>query len=700
MEPSTYLLGFLFFLFSMHKIIPIILLVSFRASLSPAQFVEHGYEVGTIRFEGNKELNDDQLLNVIHTRETPWAVWKWIYNRFDKEILGGQRPVFFDPIIFASDYQNLKSFYNDNGFFHARVDTSIVLNPDKEKVLLTFSIAEGRRSLIDTVLYIGLDNLPPDMQEELSSNKLITLGMPYIQSKVEAEYKRIVGFCANNGYINMKLVSVDARRYASTDNISVVFVFNTGIRFTFGKVSVEHDTASQQYIDSTVVLEHLDFSMGEFYSEEKIIESERNLNRLGVFEVTKIENAVPNISSGVTQIPVRVLVRTRPFQELTPEIGMNDENNAFNVLLGIGYNHRNFFGGARNISTNLRLNVQSLQFGKILHDNILKDSSLISKVELTTEFIQPYFINNKTSFSAAASAMLDKQSTYYIPSVSFRLGTQSQTTIYTRLFIDWNLQLSDPQTVATRHDTIIGTEWTKQFNSFVMVTLQRDKRNDLFYPSSGIFQSISIEEGGLFPKAFDGPLGLNLPYSQYVKLTLDGQWYWDPNNTRDLIWATRFRTGGAFLYGDSPLKVIPLTQRYYSGGSGSVRGWRARDLGAMADTLRNQGGDAMFEGTIEARLNPFKRGTLGFLELEKLSFVFFFDCGNIWSEPSQMRLSEIAMAIGFGLRYNTVAGPIRIDFGMKLYDPDATTRQWITQKRFFPDTFRQGVIHFGVGHTF
>jgi outer membrane protein assembly factor BamA len=65
-----------------------------------------------------------------------------------------------------------------------------------------------------------------------------------------------------------------------------------------------------------------------------------------------------------------------------------------------------------------------------------------------------------------------------------------------------------------------------------------------------------------------------------------------------------------------------------------------------------------------------------------------------------MRLSEIAMAIGFGLRYNTVAGPIRIDFGMKLYDPDATTRQWITQKRFFPDTFRQGVIHFGVGHTF
>ena len=675
--------------------------VSIGASFSPAQDMDHGYEVGTIRFEGNKDLNNDQLLSVIHTRETPWAVWKWIYKRFDKEILGGQKPIYFDPIVFASDYQNLTNFYTDNGFFHAHVDSSIVFYPDKEKVFLTFSIAEGRRSLIDTIIYDGLADLPPDIQEDLSSNKQITLGMPYIRTNVEAEYKRIVGFCVNNGYIDMKLVSVDARRYASTDNVAVFFVFKLGKRFTFGKISVEQDTASRQYINSTVVLEHLDFSTGEYYGEEKRIESERNLNRLGIFESTKIENTIPDISSKITQIPVRVLVRTRPFQELTPEVGINDENNAFNVLLGIGYNNRNLFGGAENFTTNLRLNVQSLQFGKILKDNFLRDSSLISKVDLTTQLVWPYFINNKTSISAAASLMFDKQSTYYIPSISFRVGTQSQTATYTRLFVDWNLQLSDPQTVTTLKDTIIGTEWTKQFNSFIMVTLQRDKRNDIFYPSSGIYQSISIEEGGLFPRAFDGPLGLNLPYSQYVKLTLDGQWYWDPSNKRDLIWATRFRTGGALLSRDSPLKDIPLTQRYYSGGSGSVRGWRARDLGAMADTLRNQGGDGMFEGTIEARVNPFKRGTLGFLDLEKLSFVLFYDCGNIWSKPGQMRLSEIAMAFGVGIRYNTIAGPIRIDFGMKLYDPDPlATRHWVTQKRFFPETFKQGVIHLGVGHTF
>ena len=93
-------------------------LVSFFSMLSPAQVTEHGYEVGAIRFEGNKELNYDQLMSVVRTRETPWAIWKWIYNRFDKEILGGRRPEYFDPVVFASDFQQVKKMYTDNGFFH------------------------------------------------------------------------------------------------------------------------------------------------------------------------------------------------------------------------------------------------------------------------------------------------------------------------------------------------------------------------------------------------------------------------------------------------------------------------------------------------------------------------------------------------------------------------------------------------------
>jgi outer membrane protein insertion porin family len=685
----------------MRKFIPIILLVTICSSFSAGQETDHGYEVGALRFEGNKELGYDQLLNVIRTRETPWAIWKWIYTLMNKEILGGQKPEYFDPYIFASDYQQIKRFYEDNGFFHARVDTSIIVHPDRDKVFLTFSIEEGPRSLIDTVVYKGLENLSPEVQTDVESNKQVKAGVPYIQSRVEAEYNRIVGLCANNGYVNIKLLNLNAWRYASTDNFSIVYNFNLGKRYTFGNISVQQDTVSQQYIDSTVVLDHLDFSAGDYYGEEKKIESERNLNRLGIFEATKVENTIPNNSSEITQIPVRVLVRTRPFQEASPEVGINDENNAFNVLIGAGYSHRNFLGGARNISTNLRLNIQPLQIGKIFEVNALKDSSLISKVEWTTQFIQPYFINNKTSFNAAFSAILDKQSTYYIPSLSIRLGTLSQTATYTKLFIDWNLQLSDPKTLGPQQDSTDFFErlgFRTQFNSFVTLTLQRDKRNDIFYPSEGIFQSISVEEGGLIPRAFGGLLGLNLPYAQYVKFLLTGQWYWNPDNKRDLIWALRLRSGAALMYGESPLPDIPLSQRFFSGGSGSVRGWRARGLGIVPNTER--GGDALIEGNIEARWNLLNNaGTLGFIDLQKISLVFFCDFGNIWTEPQKMRLDEVAMAFGLGIRYNTIAGPIRFDFGMKMYDP--SDGSWVTDKRFFPETvYSQGILQIGFGHTF
>jgi outer membrane protein assembly complex protein YaeT len=670
-----------------------------------AQTAGSAYEVERLRFEGNKILKDDQLLDVIRTRETPWGLWKWIYRVFHKEIFGGQKPQYYDPVTFASDFYQLKRFYEDNGFFKAKIDTSIILRPEEHGADLTFLIKEGQRSMIDTIIDKGFEGLPPNVLEELHSNRLVAAGEPYVSSKLEAELRRIVNTFANSGYINVKVGPIGAERYASTNNVTVIFSVTPGKRYTFGTITVQQDTATQQRIDTSIVLRHLDFAEGEFYSEQKKIESERNLNRLGIFAATKIENAIPRSSLEGTQIPVKVLIRTRALQELTPEIGVNDENNAFNVLLGIGYNHRNFFGGARNFSTRLRLNLQSLQDIRVrtfFNGTALRDSLLVTKAELTVQLTQPYFLNNKTSITGALSGILDKERTYYVPSLNSRIGTISQTATFTKFFVDWNLQLSDPKTVATQQDTVLKEEgFEKQFNSIISLTLQRDKRNDLFNPSEGFFHSISLEEGGSLPRIFGKMLGLDLPYSQYVRLTLVGQWYWDPSKKQDLIWATRWRFGAAFLYGHSPLPV-PLTQRYFAGGSGSVRGWTARALGAMPPGQRDQGGDALFEGNTEARWNLLKgAGSILFLDLEKISTVFFVDCGNVWTEPNKLQLPEVAVAAGFGLRYNTIAGPIRIDFGMKVYDPDAPpSRRWITQKRFFPETFSQGVIHLGVGQTF
>ncbi len=72
--------------------------------------------------------------------------------------------------------------------------------------MLNISIKEGRRSLIDTIIYHGFENIAPDVMNEITSNKQIEVGQPYIKKMVEEESRRIIGVFANNGYVNVKLV--------------------------------------------------------------------------------------------------------------------------------------------------------------------------------------------------------------------------------------------------------------------------------------------------------------------------------------------------------------------------------------------------------------------------------------------------------------------------------------------------------------
>ncbi|MEP0822114.1 MAG: BamA/TamA family outer membrane protein, partial [Ignavibacterium sp.] len=158
----------------------------------------------------------------------------------------------------------------------------------------------------------------------------------------------------------------------------------------------------------------------------------------------------------------------------------------------------------------------------------------------------------------------------------------------------------------------------------------------------------------------------------------------------------RLRGGFSKLYrGDVE---VPITRKFFAGGSESVRGWRSRELGAVPSP--NEGGKALFEANMELRWHLFRgAGRFLFIDPSSISVVGFVDAGNIWTDLRRVRASEIAVAAGFGLRWDTIAGPIRIDFGLRVYDPfDGSGRQWITQRRFFQDTY--GLVHFGIGHAF
>ncbi|MFH0992272.1 MAG: BamA/TamA family outer membrane protein [bacterium] len=685
------------------RLFPILVFLFLWIQWCHAQVNLQELEVKSLRFEGNDILSDDLLQTVLQTRQSPMWIWKFLYTISEKL---GDKPEYFSAVVFGADFERLKSFYEDQGFFNTRIDTVISIDSHEKAVELKFRISEGHRSLIDSIEYHGFVDLPQPLWEVIQLNPLIEIGDPFVMEKVVQERVRLVNAFSNNGYMDIRVDSVSAIRFASTGNMKILFSFIPNKRYQFGPVIVKNDSSVLERVEDEVIIRHLDFAPGDFFSTAKKAESMKNLNRLGVFEASRIDPILRTQNDSTIEIPMEVFVRTRPFHELYPEIGINDENNAFNIVVGGGYSNRNFFGGARNFTTGFRLQMQSLldwKLNRVFNQTGLRDSSVLGIAEVSAQMVQPYFINNKTTLTPSISYFIDKQKYYYNPILEARISLRSQLARYTTGAVDWNItrvdfEAIDPD-IEQRFLNSLSIDRRPQFNSIIALTLQRDKRDDLFNPSAGFVHSATIEESGLLPHLFGGLFGSKLPYSKYFKLSGFGQWYWDATDSRRLIWAVRIRGGFAEYYGSSPAPV-PINRRFFAGGSGSIRGWKVRELGAVPSTTL--GGEALFEGNLEARWNLLHdAGRFLFLELRKISMVLFVDAGNVWRQLSKVRGSEIAVATGIGIRYETVVGPIRIDFGFRVYDPAAADGQrWITEKRFFGETLKKFVPHFGILHAF
>ncbi len=198
-----------------------------------------------------------------------------------------------------------------------------------------------------------------------------------------------------------------------------------------------------------------------------------------------------------------------------------------------------------------------------------------------------------------------------------------------------------------------------------------DTRDDAIDPTRGIVVGV---EGDVALRALGSEVG-------YVKTFSQGFLYRQVPGTR-LVLAGGVRVGLATGFERTVPRVdedgrplvdpdgqplldtvrdLPASERFYAGGDTTVRGFTLDRLGD-ADTIDPDGfptgGDAVLITNAELRF-PVTR-TLG--------GVVFLDGGNVFARVRQVDLGRVRAAAGFGLRYKSPIGPLRLDVGFKL-DP-------------------------------
>lgn len=234
------------------------------------------------------------------------------------------------------------------------------------------------------------------------------------------------------------------------------------------------------------------------------------------------------------------------------------------------------------------------------------------------------------------------------------------------------------------------------YNTSSFYTFRANVRTagNLLYGISNIFNQ---------PKNEDGVYEIfNIQYSQFVKADVDFAYNWFLTDKSRLVFHSALGIG--VPYGNA--SILPFEERYYSGGANSMRGWSARRLGpgnfnnnSGSIDFMKQSGDIKFDLNLEAR----------FRLVWKLEAALFLDAGNIWTirnypeQPSGMFMwnefyKQIACNYGAGIRLDFDFFVIRVDMGIKLYDPSypIVSERWRTELTWRDDF----ALHFAVGYPF
>ena len=696
------------------------------AQVSPELPETDPLRITRVRIRGNEVFSKDQVQARIRTRANRRFLripgfnwWLWLYNLGDSGFLGervgnalkstGEPPAYLDYLVLDQDVERLKVMYQQAGYRNARVQTDVDTT-SKRKIEVIFSIEQGEpthvryvsyeASSLDSMQYLGLieGSLLRDREPVgTASHTFKAESQLFSEAILHEERKRMLDFLRGEGYAAVSRDSIRAVvMTASPDSFDVSFIVDPGFRYKVDDIHfnvsgpeaegyVKTDTLFANDVDSVGVVtsllrgdkklksnllfRSLQFTPGEWYDQEKVLESKRALEATGVFVFTRIEprwdRAEEPEHEATPGLPFQIDLQTRERHRMQFETFMlqrsgvlETSDNELGMGVGVTYENANLFGSGELF----RLNTTGSLAGNI-------DSTFLNSAqfEITTSLTLPYvtapfkglentfdLYDARTQLSLSFLTARREELRFLIRgrgTARFRLEMQHNPTVvsYVDLF---DLSLSNPDTLTGFTDNVLGEivdsiedpiqreqvqeDYTQpQINSSLRYTLRSANVNPLRRDQGYSFEGAFEFGGNLLPFLLDryvhtpGTLDGQIPglslfgdsgprndliYRQYMRFSSDLRKY--KTVSQNTVFAWKFITGIAHPIGEANL--LPFDRRFYSGGASSVRGWELRSLGPgrvssdspTPDSVRTVSGISILGADIKLEASVELRNTM------------------------------------------------------------------------------------------
>lgn len=433
-----------------------------------------------------------------------------------------------------------------------------------------------------------------------------------------------------------------------------------------------------------------------------------------------------NVST--TELQMECTIQCTPIkrQAFTAEFEVSSTAEYFSTALVLGYQNRNLFGGAENFNINFR---GAYEFSK----NKGRNNSY--EFGVTTSLAIPRFL---LPMRLEKQSLVRGANTRLTLSYNIQQRPDYHRTLVSGVFgYGWTMKNGARFQVNPADLNLVYVPWVNQdfLNSITNPFLRNSYQSQLilggsvsYYRNSNLahaqpgftlramtdfngnlisaFNKLITREVTADGETYNTLFGLR--YAQYVRASFEYSQRYNATDFLQIAW--RFYIGGGVPYGNS--SIIPFERLFFAGGSNSMRGWQVRTLGPGSEpentdsgtteggyyySPANQLGDFRLEANVE-----FRQKLFGGLHL-----AVFFDAGNIWMNSKGRKSNEslfqfdsfyrqLALNTGAGLRWDFDILLIRLDWGLKLYNPALPRGQGWFKNLALDDT----AIHFAIGLPF
>ncbi len=644
------------------------------------------YEINSIEFKGNNTFSSSSLKEVIYSQETPWWFWKFLHSFSSL----GKEPSYFDSSVIAIDLTDLKDFYNDNGFFNAEFSCSYKIDTANKFVDLEYNINENSSSVYGKYILDGLKLLPHDVLSSIYDEIKIDTAQRYSKGDVEKNTAKVLSVLLNNGYLFAKHDSTIIVEDTLQKKADVNIYFTTGGRFTIDTVLIQKSGEGAKYVSEQLLRDISGINTNTFYDQDELRRSQVRLYRTGLFDSAIL--SADDEDTTDHKVPIKLVGSIGLMNELSPELILNNQQNAFNIGLGASYIRKNFLGQARKLTISSTFAVQDIfkaDIPNLVKHFSYKDTTLLGYVDSHLTIEQPYLFNKPIFGSWETYAKIDKQSTYNntVYGTAFTLDFELPTyTFFNHLSTSYTVEQSN-EVYRTLNDSL-----SSKLISDIAADIGSSTADNILFPTQGYNLSFHIEEANSIPYLISKVLKQNYTGSLFYKILISSSYYIPLDNKKNSIAAFKLKIGNLHpFYGN--FSGVPINRTFYAGGSNSVRAWRSNQLVpegsdsvlSIYGVTNVTGGGFLLESSMEYR---YKLS-------DSFGTALFTDLGNTWLRYDQFRFDGLAVAAGIGFRYYTAVAPFRIDFGFKFYDPH--DQRFIFQHKV---VFKQLEIQFGIGEAF